>query len=76
MEFLLLHGHPAEAIIKTVEEIGIDMLVIGSHVHRGLDDLVFGQTVSAVHHAIDIPVLLVRSYGWERAQRSCHGITG
>jgi nucleotide-binding universal stress UspA family protein len=75
VEFLLLHGHPAEAIIKTVEEIGIDMLVIGSHVHRELDDLVFGQTVSAVRHAIDISVL-VRSYGWERAQRSCHGITG
>jgi manganese transport protein len=76
VEFMLLHGKPAEAIIKTVEEIGIDMLVMGSHGHRGLDDLVFGQTVSAVRHAIDIPVLVVRSYGRERAQRSRHGITG
>jgi len=76
VEFLLLHGQPADAIIKTVEEIGIDMLIMGSHGHRGLDDLVFGQTVSAVRHAIDIPVLVVRSYGRERAQRSRHGITG
>jgi manganese transport protein len=75
VEFLLLHGQPAEAIIKTVEEIGIDMLIMGSHGHRGLDDLVFGQTVSAVRHAIDIPVLVVRSYGREKAQRSRHGIT-
>jgi manganese transport protein len=76
VEFLLLHGQPAETIIKAVKEIDIDMLIMGSHGHRGLDDLVFGQTVSAVRHAIDIPVLVVRSYGRERAQRSRHGITG
>jgi len=76
VEFLLLHGQPAEAIIKAVKEIDVDMLIMGSHGHRGLDDLVFGQTVSAVRHAIDIPVLVVRSYGRERAQRSRHGITG
>jgi manganese transport protein len=70
VEFLLLHGHPAEAIVSAVESAGIDMLVMGSHGHRGMDDLVFGQTVSAVRHAIDIPVLVVRSYGRERAQRS------
>ena len=70
VEFLLLHGHPAEGIVRAVDETGIDMLIMGSHGHRGLDDLVFGQTVSAVRHAIDIPVLVVRSYGRERAQRS------
>jgi manganese transport protein len=46
------------------------MLIMGSHGHRGLDDLVHGQTVSAVRHAVDIPVLVVRSYGRERAQRN------
>jgi manganese transport protein len=70
VEYLLLHGQPADAIIRAVEEAGVDMLILGSHGHRGLDDLVFGQTVSAVRHAIDIPVLVVRSYGRERAQRS------
>ncbi len=75
VEFQLLHGHPAEAIVKSVDETGIDMLIMGSHGHRGLDDLVFGQTVSAVRHAIDIPVLVVRSYGREQAQRSGHEIS-
>ncbi|MEJ2155743.1 MAG: Nramp family divalent metal transporter [Desulfobacteraceae bacterium] len=70
VEFLLLHGHPAEGIVKAVDTAGFDMLIMGSHGHRGLDDLVFGQTVSAVRHAIDIPVLVVRSYGRELAQRS------
>jgi manganese transport protein len=76
VEFLLLHGHPAEAIVSAVSETGIDMLVMGSHGHRGLDDLVFGQTVSSVRHAVDIPVLVVRSYGRERAQRSRPGSMG
>ena len=70
VEFLLLHGQPAEAIVNAVDTAGIDMLVMGSHGHRGMDDLVFGQTVSAVRHAVEIPVLVVRSYGRERAQRS------
>jgi len=35
---------------------------------------VFGQTVSAVRHASEIPVLAVRSYGRERAQRSNHAV--
>ena len=69
VEFLLLHGHPADAIIDAVKTAGIDMLVMGSHGHRGVADLVCGQTVSAVRHVLDIPVLVVRSYGRERAQR-------
>jgi nucleotide-binding universal stress UspA family protein len=72
VEFLLMHGQPAENIVRAVADIGIDMLIMGSHGHRGLDDLVFGQTVSTVRHAIDIPALVVRSYGRERAQRSRH----
>jgi manganese transport protein len=70
VEFMLQHGHPAEGIVKAVEAAGIDMLVMGSHGHRGLDDLVHGQTVSAVRHAVAIPVLVVRSHGRERAQRT------
>ncbi|MEJ2040494.1 MAG: universal stress protein, partial [Desulfosarcinaceae bacterium] len=70
VEYELLHGKPAEAIVKAVEDLGLDMLVMGSHGHRGLDDLVFGQTVSSVRHAVTIPVLVVRSYGSEKAQRS------
>jgi manganese transport protein len=76
VDYQLLHGHPAEGIVKAVNETGIDMLVMGSHGHSGLDDLVFGQTVSAVRHAVSIPVLVVRSYGREHAQRSRPGMQG
>ena len=38
VEIGLLHGSPAEAIVETLETAGIDMLVMGSHGHRGMDD--------------------------------------
>ena len=69
VEFMLLSGRPAEELIKTTREVGFDMMIMGSHGHRGLDDLVFGQTVTAVRHNLTIPVLVVRSFDLEQAQR-------
>jgi manganese transport protein len=69
VEFSLLSGRPAEELVKAAREAGFDMMIMGSHGHRGLDDLVFGQTVTAVRHDLSIPVLVVRSYDLERAQR-------
>jgi manganese transport protein len=43
-----------------VKEDGYDLLVMGSHGHRAIGDVVFGQTVNAVRHAVTIPVLVVR----------------
>jgi manganese transport protein len=57
-----------------VEENGIAMLVMGAHGHRGLDDLVFGQTVSAVRLTVTMPVRVVRRHGRERARRSRHPV--
>ena len=55
-------------IIKAVQEAGFDLLVLGSHGHQGIEDLIYGQTVSSVRHAIDIPVLTVRTHSPEQAQ--------
>jgi manganese transport protein len=33
--------------------------VCGSHGHRGIEDLIYGQTVDTVRHALDIPMLIV-----------------
>jgi manganese transport protein len=61
VDTLLRFGSPAEELIKAVEEAEIDMLVLGSHGHRGLGDIIFGQTVHSVRHAVKIPVLVVRT---------------
>lgn len=70
VETMVRFGNPVEEIVNAVKEAGFDMLVIGSHGHRGIEDLIYGQTVNSVRHAIKIPVLIVRTRGFERAQRN------
>ena len=60
VETSLMTGSPGEELIASVEQLGLDILVLGSHGHRGISDVIFGQTVTSVRHAIDIPVLIVR----------------
>jgi nucleotide-binding universal stress UspA family protein len=36
-----------------------DLLVTGSHGHKGLSDVVFGATVSGVRHLVTCPILTV-----------------
>jgi manganese transport protein len=64
----LRYGNPAEQVIRAVHDGEFDLLVLGSHGHRGFADLVYGQTVDSVRHAIDIPVFVVRSADKERPQ--------
>jgi manganese transport protein len=59
VEPVLLFGRPAEEIVKCASETGLDLLVLGSHGHRGIEDLVYGTTVASVRHRLRIPVLVV-----------------
>ncbi len=60
VEIALPHGHPAKELIKFAETHGVDLLVMGSHGHRLIGDLLFGETVAPVRHGVAIPVLVVR----------------
>ena len=60
VEIALLHGDPARELTVFVKSHKIDLLVMGSHGHRLLGDLLLGQTVDPVRHNLDIPVLVVR----------------
>jgi manganese transport protein len=46
-------------IVRIVHEKNVDLLVIGAHGHRGVKDILYGQTVNAVRHELKIPVLVV-----------------
>jgi len=37
-----------------------DLIVMGAHGHKGLKDLIFGTTISAVRHNLKVPLLVVR----------------
>jgi len=54
------YGSTSSAIAKIVNKSEIDFLVMGAHGHKGFKDLLFGSTVDAVRHNVNIPVLIVR----------------
>jgi manganese transport protein len=53
-------GSPKDIIPQIVEKTRVDLLVMGAHGHRILGDIVFGSTIDAVRHRVDIPVLVVK----------------
>jgi manganese transport protein len=53
------YGEPPQELVRIAQEQGLDLLVLGTHGHRFLADMAFGQTVSPVLHRLLIPVLVV-----------------
>ncbi len=51
---------PKEEIIRFARWLKPDLLIMGAHGHKGIQDIVFGQTINAVRHALDVPLLIVR----------------
>ncbi len=60
VEIRLGFGSPKTVIPALVEEYHPDILVLGSHGHKLLKDLLFGTTINSVRHNVDIPVLVIR----------------
>ena len=51
---------PKSEIVRCAKELQPDLIVMGAHGHKGLKDLIFGTTINAVRHNLDIPLLVVR----------------
>jgi manganese transport protein len=50
---------PADEIVRVALELKPDLIIMGAHGHKGIKDLMLGTTISAVRHALSIPVLVV-----------------
>ena len=59
VEIALAYGEPAKELVAFAKAHNVDLLVMGSHGHRLLGDLLWGETVDPVRHRVDIPVLVV-----------------
>jgi manganese transport protein len=60
VEVVVRHGRsPAEEIAQTVRELQPDLVIMASHGHRGLKDLIFGTTINSVRHRVKVPMLIV-----------------
>lgn len=59
-ELTVAHGrNPKDEIVRAAREIHPDLIVMGAHGHRGLKDLIFGNTINGVRHEVHVPVLVV-----------------
>jgi manganese transport protein len=58
-EIQLGFGNPKQAIPKIVKQNNCDMLVMGTHGHKTIKDILLGATIDSVRHSLDIPLVLV-----------------
>jgi manganese transport protein len=59
VETRLGYRNRIKEIIRLVTDSNANMLVMGGHRHKGLKDYLYGETIDAVRHELDIPVLIV-----------------
>ena len=60
VDAVLGYGDPSTELVNIAREKDVDLVVMGGHGHRGLLDLVYGQTISTVRHDLKIPIVTVR----------------
>ena len=53
-------GEPAECIVKTARSGKYDLVIMGTHGHSKLDDLMLGSVARDVVHRCPVPVMVVR----------------
>ena len=59
--YVIKNKPASEAIIDALTESGADLLVMGTHGHRGLRRLIMGNVAAAVLRQSPVPVLTVKS---------------
>ena len=60
VQFLVKVGHAADQIVAVAEKSKPDLLLMGSHGHGSLGNLVMGSVATKVLAQTKVPVLLVR----------------
>ena len=47
--------------MRYARAVAPDLVIMGAHGHGGLKDMIFGNTINPVRHALDVPMLVVRA---------------
>jgi nucleotide-binding universal stress UspA family protein len=59
-EILIESGSPAEVIVETAKKRSCDLIVMGTHGHSAIADVLIGSTAKWVVRQSPIPVLVIR----------------
>jgi manganese transport protein len=61
VETAIVHSSaPRREIVRYAEEVKPDLVIMGAHGHRGLKDMILGNTIDPVRHELRMPLLIVR----------------
>jgi manganese transport protein len=52
--------HPQREIVDFARLVQPDLIVMSAHGHKGLKDIIFGTTINALRHSLNVPILIVR----------------
>jgi manganese transport protein len=58
-EWRLGTGNPATELARMINELDIDLVILGGHGHSGVSDILHGTTVERVRHRVRASVLVV-----------------
>lgn len=58
--YQLGYGNRVRQIAEIVESQHAELLIVGSHGHRGFLDFILGETISKLHHRVKIPVFIAK----------------
>ena len=56
---LLLQGQTVETIIEQAEKLAVDLIIVGSHGHRGLYNVLMGSISEGVLRRSSCPVMII-----------------
>ena len=60
VESRVVSGYAAEEIVSAAEEVGADLIVLGTHGRKGIDKILFGSVAEKVIKTAKAPVLSMR----------------
>ncbi len=63
VESRVVSGYAAEEIVSVADEVGADLIVLGTHGRKGIDKILFGSVAEKVIKTAKAPVLSMRPEG-------------
>jgi manganese transport protein len=58
-DWRLNSGDPVDGLVKMINELGVDLVVVGSHGHTGVADLVHGMVINNLRHRIKARMMVI-----------------